>query len=377
MESAGNSAIQAGKRILWLDCLKGMLIIMMVLGHSGAPFITYIYMMHMPAFLWASGYTSYSSRNREGYRTWTYIRKRIFSLLIPAFAINLVFIVFYWLMNQCGAYSLLQSGEYTSLTENVLLLMRNLISPDFGGATWFLFVLFEVEVLFSLFYWISRKMHASWLVYCLCLICGLVGDYFANNGIYLPYLFDLALLACLYYGIGFMMAKHDVLKHLDARILFPLCLLFTIFFGSFWFKGQLPMNWPTRQFSDLFIQLLSCFSCMYIVYTIAQWLCTNPLHRLFVYIGQRTYAILVLHFCMFRVIFYLYYLWGQLTGSGIPITYLQNLTPTYELNKNGGWLLLTVLNIALCLLISKLSTKTRGLNYLFNGKLGKSRRVAS
>ena len=45
------------KRIKFLDVSKGLLIILMVIGHSGSPVTSYIYLFHMSAFVFISGYT--------------------------------------------------------------------------------------------------------------------------------------------------------------------------------------------------------------------------------------------------------------------------------------------------------------------------------
>lgn len=43
-------------RELWVDILKGILIIFVVIGHSWFPYSKYIYWFHMPVFFMISGY---------------------------------------------------------------------------------------------------------------------------------------------------------------------------------------------------------------------------------------------------------------------------------------------------------------------------------
>ena len=45
------------KRVDWVDIFKGIVIILMVIGHSTSPWVGWIYLFHMPAFIFSSGYT--------------------------------------------------------------------------------------------------------------------------------------------------------------------------------------------------------------------------------------------------------------------------------------------------------------------------------
>lgn len=352
-------------RIIWIDCLRALLIIGMVFGHASSPFTTYIYMMHIPGFFVVSGFSSYMTRRRATYRPLQFILRRAVSLLIPAFLINIIFILIYCFFEQYHMYSIVQSGTYTSLTENLRALVFCLQTPDLGGATWFLFVLFECEVIFTLFHWLGLRLHCPGITYSGCLLCGVFGQYFSTNTYYLPYLIDLALLATFYYAVGYLVADYDILNKIDRHILNPLCVLLTIFFGALWYRGRLPMNWPTRQFSDLFIQIVSVFASLYLVYGIAMWISRQKYARLLASVGQRTYCILVTHFLVFKLIFLGIYLSGI---KSIPLTYLQNLTPTYDLTRNGGWLLITIITVALCMCISHIADHYRVLNYTLNAK---------
>lgn len=50
---------QDAKRVVWLDCLRAILIILMVFGHAGSEYNTFIYLAHIPGFFVVSGYTSH------------------------------------------------------------------------------------------------------------------------------------------------------------------------------------------------------------------------------------------------------------------------------------------------------------------------------
>lgn len=120
-------------RIVWVDCMRALLIICMVCGHTGSPYNTYIYMMHMPGFLVLSGFTSYLACTKKSYRPAEYIKKRILSILIPAILVNTVFYLFYWMMEKLNLYTFVQAEPYRPLGGSLLSFVKNLRTTDVGG----------------------------------------------------------------------------------------------------------------------------------------------------------------------------------------------------------------------------------------------------
>ena len=361
---------QDAKRVVWLDCLRAILIILMVFGHAGSEYNTFIYLAHIPGFLVVSGYTSHLKSEICDY---LYIKKRIVTVLVPAVLINLVYILLCWIVDNAAIISghLAYSGEYLPLKIRLQLFFTRLQTADLGGATWFLFVLFEAEILFALLRHLCIKCKCRWLPYGLCILCGLVGYKLATSGRYLPFLVDLSLIAVFYYGVGDFIAEYDILNQIESKIMLPLCIVLTLFFGNFWFKGRLPMNWPTRQFAEPFIQLLSCFAALYLLYEAAIWISKSSFSAIFSEIGRRTYSIVILHFLVFKLVFLISYWLGI---GNISLDYLRNLTPGRELSQNGGWVLISILTIAICCFISVVAERSTPTNYLINAKWKKGGR---
>lgn len=116
-------------RLIWADALKGLLIILVVLGHAvqyvvgevdcGNHLFAYIYSFHMPAFFAVSGWFA-------GEASYEKIVRRIHQLLIPYVLWALLF--FLW---------------HNNLTVNTLWLM--VIKPD--SSYWFLWVLFWIYLI--------------------------------------------------------------------------------------------------------------------------------------------------------------------------------------------------------------------------------------
>lgn len=79
------------KRNSIIDIIKGIGIILMVVGHSGFPFTKFIYLFHMSVFFIASGFC-YKTENSDSINNCLYfIKRRFFSLWMPYIVWTTVF----------------------------------------------------------------------------------------------------------------------------------------------------------------------------------------------------------------------------------------------------------------------------------------------
>ncbi len=348
------------KRIDWIDTMKALLIIAMVIGHSTSPMVIYIYIFHMPAFFVLSGYT-YGGKNKT---LAGFIKNKVVSLLLPALLINMIYIILLCIMQETGCYNVISTEIKMSFFERIVGLFTKLQTTEYGGATWFLFVLFEVEVIIKVIETILKKIKCDKYILYLIFILGGVGCALIEVHTILPYYLDLALVACLYFGIGLFFREKDLVECIDKKVMIPLCLIAVIFFGNYYFKNDIPMNWPTRDFSNIFIQLISCFASIYLVMYLSQKITCTKIGIYLQWIGKHTYCILITHFVVFRLLFGV----GVLCGI-LPITQMKLLTPESSTAKNGGWIIISSLTIIICCVVAFVAKKNRWTNYLFNAKL--------
>ena len=134
------------QRLVWADSLKGLLILLVVLGHAiqytmvgdaceNDHLWNYIYSFHMPAFMAISGYLGYRV---GGQNRLSIIKKRYLQLLIP----YLLWEVIYYL---------------TKGSISVGSMVNVFLRPYF----WFLWVLFFIIVTFQFGDWISEKFNVK------------------------------------------------------------------------------------------------------------------------------------------------------------------------------------------------------------------------
>lgn len=350
--------ILQSKRNARVDVMKAILIILMVIGHSTSPWTTYIYLFHMPAFFVLSGFT-YS-----GGDVGRYLGRKFFTILVPALVINFIFIIFYSLMQTIGIYEVISSEEPIKFEERVRGLFLYWATPDFGGATWFLLVLFWIECIAIIMEFILRKIGRESLFCATLLMIGIGGYLLIVYAFPLPYYLDLAMLGCFYYGCGILFQRLNLLSCIDYRVMLPFSICSIIFFGKFYFYGDVSMNWPTRYFTNLFIQLWSCFASIYVVWYVAGFINSFKMDSIFLWIGRHTYCILITHFAVFRCLFGI----GACIGK-VSSVQLQHLVPDAEIAYNGGWLVIAFATLLLCSVIAKLAERNRWTNYIFNARV--------
>lgn len=343
------------ERILWIDIMKGMLIALMVLGHCGVPFVKMIYTFHMPAFLFLSGYTA----NFAKYNFSTFIKNKAMSLLFPYILWNLTFILFYKLLHYMGIYLFFDESWSISISN----FFRNLSTTDLGGATWFLVVLFNSSVLYYFLYHSLRKVKAESLTPYFAMLLGCFGHYLGDNGHYLRYMMDSSLYALLYYGLGQLFAKKDAFSRIPEKPMMLISLISLIIFGHL-YPGLL-MNWPLRNYTGILEELIGSMAGIYACYKLAVFLSNDRFCRQVLQeFGKNSLVILVFHFLIFRVIFFIFAL---LRVNSKEI--LRNLTPPNDWHLQ--WLVVWILSMLLCWGMIRVVNSTRITRFLFKGEIRK------
>ncbi len=130
------------ERLLYLDCLKGIGIILMVFGHldlSQNLLTHWIYAFHMPLFFIVCGVLWSVKGNVEDVSLIVVFKKRLFQLGVPYLSFCLIKILFYFLL----AFAANETCDWQDLLKQSLLL-RGI------GALWFLPCFFISELLLLL-----------------------------------------------------------------------------------------------------------------------------------------------------------------------------------------------------------------------------------
>ncbi|MEW5868249.1 MAG: acyltransferase family protein [Chloroflexota bacterium] len=337
-----------------MDIFKGITIVLIVLGHAASTYTAYFYLFHVPAFFFISGFVTDLEKDPFLKFLW----KRFRQLIIPYLSINLLFILFGYLVTLLGwDRVLLSSPIHTAILPSLLrdLLLRA-SSIDLGGATWFLIVLFTASILAKLIHSLAGRLPSSnanlrfWLLFALSILAIAFGYRLYNTHTTYPLLLDLSFNALFFFSTGILFRRYALFEKSQrlTPVLLPIALILMYYFVK---VNWAPMNWPTRAFTPSPIpNVLSSLAGIYLTYLASRILLLNKYTRLTgIYIGMRTLSILVFHFFTMKLVFILFYALKIVPGSQV-----QQLVPP---GGNTYWLPLSALSIYLALGIDYLIRK--------------------
>lgn len=193
-------------RIEWIDTAKGICILLVLLHHcSGIVHASYpcsrvLVTFRMPLYFILSGlfFKQYGPK--------VFLVKKINKLLVPYVFFYVVTgvllpVIVYRL---CG-HSMLHYSKYGFEAIFSIFSERIIVNPSI----WFLFCLFELNVLFYLLFMISKNCkHSIVVLGILSLAMGIVGLFLSYKKIDLPYFLDSSLTVLPFFYFGYFLRNH-------------------------------------------------------------------------------------------------------------------------------------------------------------------------
>lgn len=188
-------------RIAWIDIAKGIVIILMVLGHSSIPknINNFIYSFHMPFFFFVSGMliSNKQSSSKRLTDLPRYITRKINSLLIPFLIYSIINIIL--------------SPLYKDT--NIIVFTENILLNGWGGyALWFIPVFFFSNIISYLLINLTNKNTIILSV----ILLTIIGILLNVNKILLPWSLSTIPIACVYIMLGFIL-KDAISKIINIK----------------------------------------------------------------------------------------------------------------------------------------------------------------
>jgi fucose 4-O-acetylase-like acetyltransferase len=228
-----------GERIYTIDALKGLAILLVVLGHSFQGNINqfddnvvfnFIYSFHMPLFMFLAGSVAvYRFENSVV----SYLKKKFLALVVP-------FISWY-------AMDYLVTGAYHSIALKPYF-ARVIASPDWG--LWFLWILFLNYCLFVLSVKMEKRLgiYAFLITFLLVLWCpvGVLGIWVLKKFFF-------------YFTLGYLFMKHgNIINEYGSRIKYAGIVIFPFLASQWHMKKGFAFAPDVRHFfSGIGIQFIS------------------------------------------------------------------------------------------------------------------------
>ena len=258
-------------RIEWLDVAKGIVIILMVVGHTGLPRAigNIIFAFHMPFFFIASGLTTRFDRYPFGRFCWNKLKSLGFPFVIYSL-VNLSL----WPIAVGGAYS-----EY----------MGQFLINGWGGvALWFIPVLFFALIMARIIFFVPNIKARYVLALLVAFISGCL-DYF---NIYLPWNLAVVPLAAFFILVGDWVKPHiQTISKLSLTkcYLFVIALVLMVAISQRW---RMDMAW--NQCLPMMPKIVAAICGSYCVVKVSVFTANRLqiVSRIMQAVGRETYIIL-------------------------------------------------------------------------------------
>ena len=291
------------KRIAWLDAVKAVGILVVLLVHTGRSFgLVSFYggMFYMPIFFITAGMT-FSYKPEESFGA--FVKKKAKRLLLPYFGYNLFLFVFFFLRGNADRQTLL--GILYS--RNCLMPMDSATNVYFmqilNAPTWFLTCMFVSYILF----WIlmraakgdSRKAFVGNGIYLLIAI----GLHYACP-VLLPWSIDCAFYAVTFLIIGKLAAVQDWVGKLLKKPFYLFLVAAAFALAARW-NGSVNMSvgdYGRSMALYLFVGTAGSLIVMALCSALYETKHTKWLQRPLEFIGRHTLPILCLHLFVYSVI---------------------------------------------------------------------------
>lgn len=346
-----------------IDMVKGIGIILMIMGHAGAPFTKFIYLFHMGMFFVLSGicYNSNYTNNLSDLKK--LFIKRIKSLWIPYFFINELFLImhnFFITIGICN-YDKINLKSFFVQTIKTVFFSAN---EELAGATWFLRVLFLVNIIYALIEYLVKRINANYLDYIMAtvsIIFLLIGYYFNINNLSLKLQLDAVFSVFVLFYIGVFFRKIDLLSKIKKDVSFNI-LIMAICFLSLLIIGKLgeDISIANNKYSNPVLFVIATTLGLIMIYSISQILSKSSLLlRMISYIGSNTMVIILWHFVAFKVYM------AILVMLNIEKYSILSSFPIY-VGRSYDYLIYTCFGVLLPLLINYLYCKFKNICVNFN-----------
>lgn len=320
-------------KLVWIDIMKGILILLMVLGHTYVAYKEFIYLFHMAVFFMISGYCWSEKHSHDARSIGKYIVQRIVRLYVPFVLINVTFILLNNIFITTGIYSnstefiVLTNGtpvkqylaEYYSVSHVVKAIIRTLCfaggSAKLCGATWFLSTLFVMSVFHCIMSWIIEKLKLKKevvfsIIIVLCLIWAWIVDIGVVKTIGAIDRFPSAYSAYLGGVLIKLLEKNPNWKkksHTDKPVTVLLSMVASmavlIVFYLIGFHIELASSKITNPFGYALVSICGWV----LIKGIAVFLSKNKASvKMLGYLGSRTIPILLFHTLSFKIVSLIY-----------------------------------------------------------------------
>ncbi|MBW9154280.1 acyltransferase family protein [Clostridium estertheticum] len=348
------------KKTNYMTMAKAIGIILVVVGHSGAPkaLVQFIYLFHMPLFFFISGYFY---NDKYSVDPVTLIKKRLNSLYKPFLIYEVIFLLLHNLFFKFNLYSttvmygnkFIQAYSGGQFIKEFIKIVLFAGREPIVGVFWFFTSLFFVNVIFCCFSYLIEKMFSKNKEYtrAFCIIAIFIMANLATKYGFNISRFNNSLSMVLVYYLGYLFKRHE--KDFEmCNIYFVGISLLLLSTSCIYGSVDVGLN---SYLSPDFLIINSILG-IYLILSLSKYIVKKDVlqSKLLYYIGNNTIVIMALQFLSFKLVILL-----QIKINSLPI---ESLAKFPVLNgANGWWILYTIVGVFVPI----------GIKYIFDSLNGK------
>ncbi len=324
-----------------ISAAKGILIILMVIGHSGVPSIIGepLSLLRMPCFFMISGYLF-----KEKYLNDTkqFVYKKVKGLYFPFVKWSLIFMLLHNFFYHIHIYN----TEYTfnNVLSKTLQILTMTGSEQLTGGFWFLKELLYASIIsyfiFKLLNALRIRLNLKTLISSSLLLV-ILAYILSIITFKLPTVGSKTLLATAYFITGAAFHRAELLFTNINKLKTGIALFVIFVISSFYVKGSIECQGYTI-FKYYVVSVIASISLIYLTKLLGHKL-TNILD----YVGKKTLYILIFHFISFKLVSIVF-----ITINHKPLTDLSEF-PIVDNDSYFLWLIYTIVGVTIPLLIKQ------------------------
>lgn len=297
---------EKNQRYIFIDILKGIGSLAVVMGHCWPLVIPYVYDFHLALFFWIAGYL-YNEKKYNN-NPFLYMGHKI-ERLWPKYVFYLcVIILSRNILSDYGVYDVIEYYSYSRMLESMLysIIFMNQ-AGRMAGALWFVSTLILSTAFFAGIIYISKIAHKiirgvikeTFILLAIIMVAGVMGVVICNHGIKITYHMEvaLAILPIMFVGYLARTKRIDINRYLNVFVAILACGVLHYIKTEY---GVIDLS-ASRVYS-VFCLYAGAFSGIYVCFYLAKIVMRSKIiSKIMKAIGKYSFEIMALHFIIFKL----------------------------------------------------------------------------
>ncbi len=285
-----------------MDVLRGLGIILIVLGHAAFPYTHFLYLFHLIIFFILAGYFFKEEYVKDKVSLKKFIMLKIKRLYVPFVIGNIICVLLNNFFIRCNLYDNINHNYFTfeNIIVNIIKIILFRANTEMLGATWFLPILFFISIIYAIIEFSIRnykKKTREYIQIILSIIFLGIGYGLIQKNINLS---GIQIFTCyIFFDFGRNFSKYKIKSNNVVNFVKFIIVFIVLLILNKCGDIELAKN----EYTNILYYITVSVAGWYFVYELAYFISkNNKITKILQYIGQNTMPILILHFIAFKII---------------------------------------------------------------------------